>query len=72
MDNVHIFKKHGKWIFSVKGEVRLASESFDEIVAEVKKQEVTEPNWKLHIPEELPLPEVREYDSIEEAVAEED
>ena len=72
MDNVHIFKKHGKWIFSVKGEVRLASESFDEIVAEVKKQEDAEPNWKLHVPEELPLPEVREYDSMENAIAEED
>ena len=72
MDNVHIFKKHGKWIFSVKGEVCLASESFDEIVAEVKKQEASEPDWKLHVPEELPLPEVREYDSMKEAIAEED
>ena len=32
----------------------------------------SEPDWKLHIPEELPLPEVREYDSMEEAIAEED
>ena len=31
-----------------------------------------EPDWKLHIPEELPLPEVREYDSMEDAIAEED
>ena len=31
-----------------------------------------EPDWKLHTPEELPLPEVREYDSMEEAIAEED
>ena len=30
------------------------------------------PDWKLHIPEELPLPEVREYDSMEDAIAEED
>ena len=31
-----------------------------------------EPDWKLHTPEELPLPEVREYDSMEDAIAEED
>ena len=31
-----------------------------------------EPDWKLHVPEELPLPEVREYDSMEDAIAEED
>ena len=72
MDNVHIFKKHGKWIFSVNGEVQLASDKFDDVVSAVKKQETVEPDWKLHIPEELPLPEVREYDSMENAIAEED
>ena len=63
MENVHIFKKHGKWILSENGAALHASEDFNEIfkmVAEHEKEAA------------LPVPEVREYDTLEEAIAEED
>lgn len=62
MENVHIFKKHGKWILSENGAVLHASEDFTEIFEMVAKHEKEAP---------IPVPEVREYDSIEEAIAEE-
>ena len=31
-----------------------------------------EPKWKRYVPPKLPLPEVREYDSMEEAIEAED
>ena len=63
MENVHIFKKHGKWILSENGAVLHASEDCGEIFDMVLKHEAEAP---------IPVPEVREYDSIEEAIAEED
>ena len=62
MEKVHIFKKHGKWILSENGAVLHASEDFSEIFEMVAKQEKEAP---------LPVPEVREYDTLEEAIAEE-
>jgi len=62
MENVHIFKKHGKWILSENGAVLHASEDFSEIFEMVAKQEKEAP---------IPVPEVREYDTLEEAIAEE-
>jgi len=61
MENVHIFKKHGKWILSENGAVLHASEDCGEIFDMVLEHEAL-----------IPVPEVREYDSMEEAVAEED
>lgn len=63
MENVHIFKKHGKWILSENGSVLHASEDCNEIFEMVAEHEKAVP---------LPLPEVREYDTLEEAIAEED
>ena len=63
MENVHIFKKHGKWILSENGVVLHASENCSEIFDMVTEEEAKAP---------IPVPEVREYDSMEEAIAEED
>ncbi len=63
MENVHIFKKHGKWILSEGGAVVHASADFKEISEMVLKHEKPAP---------IPVPEVREYDSMEDAIAEED
>ena len=63
MENVHIFKKHGKWILSEGGAVLHASDDFKEISDMVVKHEKEAP---------IPVPEVREYDSMEDAIAEED
>ena len=62
MENVHIFKKHGKWILSEGGAVVHASEDFKEISEMVLEHEKPAP---------IPVPEVREYDSMEDAIAEE-
>lgn len=63
MENVHIFKKHGKWILSENGAVLHASEDCNEIFEMVAEHEKEAP---------LPIPEVREYDTLEEAIAEEE
>ena len=62
MGNVHIFKKHGKWILSEDGAVLHASADFKEISEMVLEHETAAP---------IPVPEVREYDSKEEAIAKE-
>jgi len=60
MENVHIFKKHGKWILSEGGAVLHASDHFEEISKMVVEHEKAAPA------------EVREYDSMEDAVEGED
>ena len=62
MENVHIFKKHGEWILSEGGAVLHASVDFKEISDIVLEYEKVAP---------IPVPEVREYGSMEEAIAEE-
>ena len=69
---MEIFERNGKWIWREKPGVQ---HSFDtkEAAHDAAGIPVSgEPDWKLHILEELPLPEVREYDSLEEAVADQD
>jgi len=66
-----IYQKHDYWVLDKEdGSIKSIHSTKEkaEKAAGIKK----EPDWKLHIPEELPLPEVREYDSVEEAIAEED
>ena len=56
MENVHIFKKYGKWILTENGAAIHSAADLDEIVDMVKAREP------------LPVAEVREYDSMEEAI----
>ena len=67
-----IFERNGKWIWRQKPGVQ---QSFDtkELAHEAAGVPMpTEPDGQPYVLEELPLPEVREYDSIEEATAAED
>lgn len=61
-----VYERKGRWF--VRGKGRSYS-------TKMEAEKVVAPNttdWKLHIPEELPLPQVREYDSLEEAIADQD
>ena len=67
-----IFERDGKWIWRKRPGIQHSFNTKEEAYAAAGVSESKEPDWKLHIPEELPLPEVREYDSMEDAIAEED
>ena len=66
---MEIIYKRGRWAVITDTSIHRF-----ETEAEAKKWAglSDEPDWQLHIPDQLPLPEVREYDSMEEAIAEED
>ena len=66
---MEIYERKGLWRIRGKGRPYSTKAEAEKAAGIVSSKE---PDWKLHIPEELPLPEVREYDSIEEAIAEED
>ena len=66
---MEIYERKGLWRIKGKGR-SYATKAEAEKAAGIVAPKT--PNWKLHKPEELPLPEVREYDSMEEAIAEED
>ena len=67
-----IFERNGKWVWRKRPGVQRSFDTKKEAHDAAGVPMPKEPDWKLHIPEELPLPEVREYDSMEEAIAEED
>jgi len=63
-----IYERKGLWRVEGKGRTyQTKAEAYEAVGVPMP----TEPDWQLYIPEELPLPEVREYDSVEEAIAEE-
>lgn len=59
MNSTHIFKKDKTWFLSIEDSIIFSSDSLYDIAVRVEESEG------------LPLPEVREYDSMEEAIAEE-
>lgn len=69
---MEIVKKGNKWAWRKAPGVQVTFNTKEEAHKASGIPMSKEPDWKLHIPEELPLPEVREYDSVEEAIAEED
>ena len=69
---MEIFQRGTKWVWQKKPGVEHVCNTKKEAYEAAGIPMPKEPDWKLHIPEELPLPEVREYDSMEDAIAEED
>ena len=59
---MEIFERNGKWVWAVRPGVQKSFNSQDEAYKAAG----------MEMPTDLPLPEVREYDSMEEAIAEED
>ena len=64
-----IYKKGRRWIAALGDGTEILC-----ISKEVAEQQLikNQPKWELWTPPVLPLPEVREYDSLEELLAEED
>lgn len=62
---MEVYERKGLWRVKGKGK------SFDSKEA-AEAYAKGESAWKSWTPPELPVPEVREYDSMEEAIAEED